>query len=67
MNNERVNGLLSYLSELTKLTDTDGYICVKEITECIGWIREEFEKEPVDTVEVELDGKVVSRKVFPRI
>lgn len=42
MNNERVEYLLAYLSELTKLTTND-YRCNTEIAECIGWIREEFE------------------------
>lgn len=44
MNNERTDYLLAYLNELSKLTQDDGYICHKEIRECIGWIREEFER-----------------------
>lgn len=37
----RLDGLLAYLSALTKLANSDvSYLCTKEIGECIGWIRE---------------------------
>lgn len=39
---ERLSGLLAYLNELSKISDQGEYICIKEIAECIGWIREEL-------------------------
>lgn len=50
MNNERLDGLLAYLDRLV-LLNADSYRCTEEITECIGWIREEITKEPKDTIE----------------
>lgn len=49
--NERLDGLLAYLDGLTKLKYEGDYMCVKEMTECIGWIREEFTKEDEEIVE----------------
>lgn len=46
MENERLIGLLAYLSALTKLANSEvSYLCTKEIGECVGWIRKEFEKD----------------------
>lgn len=58
MNNERMDYLLAYMNGLTKLANSEvSYLCTKEIGECIGWIREELTKEPVEPKEiVELRG-----------
>lgn len=45
MNNERLSLLLKYMNGLNSLNDC-GHKCNSEIDECIGWIREEFTKEP---------------------
>lgn len=43
MNEERLHGLLAYLSTLRKLHDPDnGYLCAKEISEAIAEIRREL-------------------------
>lgn len=47
MNNERLSLLLKYMNGLNALND-GGHRCNSEIDECIGWIREEFTKEPKD-------------------
>lgn len=53
MNNERMDYLLAYMNGLTKLANSEvSYICNKEISECIGWIREELRKSPKDPFEV---------------
>lgn len=44
MNNERLDGLLTFLGELEKLNSSGDYRCIDEIGVCIKWISEEFEK-----------------------
>lgn len=51
LNNERLVGLLAYLNGLTKVKFEGDYLCQKEMTECIGWIREEFTKEDEEILE----------------
>lgn len=48
MNNERLAELLAYLDGLTKLASVDGFFCVREVEECIGWIREVLTEGNVD-------------------
>lgn len=60
MNNERVEYLLAYLSELTKLT-TNEYRCNTEIAECIGWIREELQKDTDKITTITFNGEVIAR------
>lgn len=40
-NNDRLHGLLSYLDRLERLNNGQ-YTCSKEISECVGAIREEL-------------------------
>ncbi len=68
MNIERLDGLFAYLNALTKLANSDvGYLCTKEIDECIGWIREELDGSASHGVTVELDGKKVAKSIYPEI
>ena len=59
MDERRLDGLLTYLSELQRLQNS-GYTCLREISECIGWIRDEFTKEPKNSVEYLVNGKVIT-------
>lgn len=60
MNNEtRLRDLLTYLDGLTTLTAND-YRCNNEISECIGWIRDEFTKEPKERATLTINGVVIS-------
>ncbi len=65
MNNERIEYLLRYMDGLTRINHLGEYLCHRELTECIGWIREEFlNKDEVTTVEYSAGGKpVVYREV----
>lgn len=61
MNNEtRLRNLFTYLDGLANLAVSD-YRCNNEIAECIGWIREELQKEPDTTTEVSFNGVVIAR------
>lgn len=58
MNNERMSLLLKYMDGLTRLQHDGEFLCQREVTECLGWIREEFTKEPSEITEVTFYGKV---------
>lgn len=60
MNNERLSALFTYLDGLTTLTAND-YRCNNEISECIGWIRDEFTKEPKERATLTVNGVVIAR------
>ena len=69
MNNERMSLLLKYMDGLTRLQHDGEFLCQREVTECLGWIREEFTKEPKDditTVEYNAGGKTVAYREVSR-